>query len=339
VNIEDERDSKHQFASNSRDSHLENPTTLVESALSDPEKERSHNLIAVDDNSSSQDTSKDIYHHFATGIRSSSSASASLNLIESFLAPFLNNQITPGPEDKFVCAQSEDDMKLIQILRYIKSCDGALDLLWHFICEHAQLLIQQRTNTACDTVRPSCDDNQYWLGEGQKCSERTEILCSVKAPTESTRTGFTGSNTENEGLSDACSDANDNNVEDDKIQVVNTMSGCPLLPRNVYNCEDQMTVITGDVKGRDDLHLGAEKDIGDPSPMKAVASETQWGRHEEEQEKQMADQECPVWKILKKSECPFQWVPDVVINSIPCSKIRENMITHLTGKPMNIIQV
>jgi hypothetical protein len=317
--VGDGSDTKHQFESSSRDCHLANPIALADSSLSDTEQGLSHYLIAVD-TSASQDTSKEIYH-FATGKQSSSSYSAAPNHMESFRAPFLDNQITPGPEDKFVCEQSEADINLIQ--------------------EHAELLMQQQANTSCDTVRFSCDGNQYWLENDQEGSETTELLCSVMEPTKRTGIVFTGSNTENEDLPDVRSHANDSSVEDDKIQIVDTssdtMSGCPLTPGTDYSCEDQLSVVSGDVRGGADLHLRAEKAIGDLSSTKAVPSESQWGRHEEEQEQQTADQECPVWKILKKSECPFQWLPDV-INSVPCSTVQENMITYLTGKPMNIIQ-
>jgi hypothetical protein len=43
-------------------------------------------------------------------------------------------------------------MKLFQILHYIKSCDGALDLLWNFIHEHSELLSLQYVNVSQDTV-------------------------------------------------------------------------------------------------------------------------------------------------------------------------------------------
>jgi hypothetical protein len=193
--------------------------------------------------------------------------------------------------------------------------------------------MQQQAASSCDTVRFSCDDNQYWQEEDNEGTETTQLLCNVMEPTKCTETGFTGNSTENEGLSDACSDAND------KIQIVDTSSDTisgPLTPRTDYNCEDQVIVVTGDVKGGGDLCLGAEKDIGDLSSTKAVSSEIQWERYEEEKEQEATDQECPIWKILQKSECPFQWVPDVVIKSIPCTTVQENMITYLTGKPMNV---
>lgn len=342
VTDEDERGTERQYARNSGRSHLANPAALVETALSDPGL--SHNLTAADDNSPSRDINEEIYDYLASGIRKNSSYSTPVNRMESFLAPFLNNQITPGPKDKIICEQSEDDIKLVQILHYIKSYDGALDLLWNFIHEHAKLLTQQQANISCDTVKPTYYDKQHWQGEDLKVGETRELLCSVMGPTQYTRTWFTGSNTETEEMSDAYSVAKDSNMEkDDKIQIVDTssdtMSGRPLTPGIDLNSEGQMVVITGDVQEATVLHTWAEESIGDSSLEKVVASETHWARHEEGQEQQTGKQECPVWKILKKFECPFQWVPDVVINSIPNSTIRENMVPYLTGKPMNVIKV
>jgi hypothetical protein len=334
---EDERDTERQYAWNSRCSHLANPTALVETALSDPGL--SHNLTAIDDNSPSRDISEEIYDNLASGIRNNSSYSTQINRMETFLAQFLNNQITPGPKDKIFIPQNEDDIKLIQILRYIKSCDGALDLLCNFIHEHAELLTPKQANISCDTVKPTYDDEQYLQGENLKGGETRELLCSVMGP-QYTRTWFTGSNTETEEMSDAYSDAKDNNMEkDDKIQIVDTsdtVSGHLLTSGIDFNSEGQIILTTGDVQEATVLHTGAEENIGDSSLEKAVATETHWARQEEGQEQQTGKQECPVWQILKKFECPFQWVPDVVINSIPNSTIRENMIPHLTGKPMNI---
>lgn len=342
VTEEDENDKERQYARNSRRSHLANPTALRETALSDPDI--SHNLTAADDNSPSRDINEEIYDYLASGIRNNSSYSTQLNRLESFLAPFLNNQVTLGPTNKIFCAQNEDDMKLFQILRYIKSCDGALDLLWDFIHEHAELLTQQQANTSCDTVKPTYGDKQYWLGDNLKGGETRELLCGVMGPTQYTKTWSTGSNTEAEERSDAYSDADDSNMEkDDKIQIVDTssdtVSGHPLKPGIDLSSEGQMIITTGDVQEATVLQMGVEENVGDSPLEKVVASETHWTRHEEEQEQQTAKQECPVWQILKKFECPFQWVPDVVINSIPNSIIRENMIPYLTGKPMNIIKV
>jgi hypothetical protein len=312
----------------------------MESAFADPKQERSLSLTTVDDTFSSQDINKDNYDYPALGIRNMSSYPAPLTSVESFLAPFLNNQSTPGLKDKYFCAQSEDDIKLIQILHYIKFC-GTLDLLWNFIREHAELLTQQQTQTTCDAVRFSHEDTQYWLGEAHKACETRAFLCGAMRP-ECTRTGFTGSSTETKEMPDANSGTNDSNMKDDRIEIVDassdTMSGCSLTPGTDFNCEDQMSIISADVKGAVNLQLGAEKNIGDSSLMNVVASETHWVRPEEDQGQQTGDQECPVWMILKKSECPFQWVPDVAINSIPCCTIQEDMITYLTGKPLTIIQ-
>jgi hypothetical protein len=338
VTDEDERDTERQCARNSRRRHLADPTELVEIAG------LSHNLTAVDDNFPSRDINEEIYDYLASGIRNNSSYSTQLNRMESFLAPFLNTQITPGPEDKIFCAENEDDIKLVQILRYIKSCEGALDLLWNFIHEHAELLTQQQANVSRDTVKPTYDDKQYWLGEDLKGGETRELLCSVMGHPQYMRTRFTGSNTETAEMSDAYSDAKDSNVEkDNKIQIVNTssdtLSGHPLTPGIDLNSEAQMVIITDEVHEATVLRMAAEENINDSSLEKVIASETHWTRHEEGQEQQTGKQECPIWQILKKFECPFQWVPDVVINSIPSSKTRENMIPYLTGKPKNIIKI
>jgi hypothetical protein len=341
VTDEYERDTEQQCARNSRRSNLANPTALVETARSEPGL--SHNLTAVDA-CPSQDINEEIYDYLASGIRDNSLCLTPLKRVESFLAPFLNNQITPGPKDKNSFPQSEDDVKLVQILRYIQSCDGALDLLWNFMQEHTELLAQQQANISCDTVQPTYDDKQYWLGEDLKGGETREVLCSVMGPTQYTRTSFTGSNAKTEEMSVAYCDAKDSNMEkDDKIQIVDTSSdtlkGRPPTPQTDFSSEGQIIIITGDVREATVLHVGTEENVGDSSLEKVVASEAHWVRHEEEQEQQTGKQECPVWQILKKFECPFQWVPDVAINSIPSSTARENMITYLTGKPTNIIQV
>jgi hypothetical protein len=345
VTDEDERDTEQQYARSSRFRQLANLTARAETALLDIGQELSHNLPAIDDIYTSQDINEEMYDCLESGIQSNSSYATPINRMESFLAPFLNKKIPPDPEDRFFCAQSEDDTKLIQILRYIKSCDGALDLLWNFIREHAELLTQQQASVSRDTVKPRYDDKQYhdWLEEALKGGETRELLCSAVGSTEYTRTGFTGSNTETEEMLDAYSNAKETNIEkDDKIQIADTssdtVSGYPLTPGTDVNDEDQM-IITGDVQGAAVSHLGAEENVGGSSLVKSVTGETHWERHEEEQEQQTGKEECPVWQILKTFECPFQWVPDIVINSIPNSTIRENMITYLTGKPMNIIQV
>jgi hypothetical protein len=72
--------------------------------------------------------------------------------MKSLLATSSNSQIPLDPTGGYFCAQNIDDMKLFQILRYIKSCDGGLDLLWNFIHEHAELLPQQYVNVTQDTV-------------------------------------------------------------------------------------------------------------------------------------------------------------------------------------------
>ncbi|XP_033608450.1 uncharacterized protein LOC111867123 isoform X2 [Cryptotermes secundus] len=341
VTEEDENDKERQYARNSRRSHLANPKALGDDVLSDPGL--SHNLTTDDDNSPSRDINEEIYEYLASGTRNNSSYSTQLNSLESFLAPFLNNQITPGPTNTIFCAQNEDDMKLVHILRYIKSCDGALDLLWDFIHEHAELLTQQQANISRDTVKPIYGDKQYCLGDDLKGGETRELLYGVMGPTQYTRTCSTGSNTEAEERSNAYSDADDSNMEkDDRIKIVDTSSDTvsrrPLTPGIDLSSEGQMILITGDVQEATVLQTGVEENVGDSSLEKVVANETHWTRHEKGQEQQTAKQECPIWQILKKFECPFQWVPDVVINSIPNSTIRENMIPYLTEKEKEFSQ-
>ena len=75
-----------------------------------------------------------------------------INRMKSPVATFSNSQIPQDPTGGYFCAQNIDDMKLFQILRYIKSCDGGIDLLWNFIHEHAELFPLQYLNVTQDTV-------------------------------------------------------------------------------------------------------------------------------------------------------------------------------------------
>jgi hypothetical protein len=67
--------------------------------------------------------------------------------MKSLLAPFSNSQFALD-----CCAENVDDTKLTQILRYVKSCVGALDRVWNFVQEQAEVPSLRKGNVSQDTA-------------------------------------------------------------------------------------------------------------------------------------------------------------------------------------------
>ncbi|PSN32302.1 hypothetical protein C0J52_17368 [Blattella germanica] len=83
-------------------------------------------------------------HNFLQG-------SSSLFSNDSF-APSLNNEISQDSEERYFYAKDQQDLRLLQILRYIKDTEGGIDLLYNFFKEYKELL--DRNEDKIDTVVP-----------------------------------------------------------------------------------------------------------------------------------------------------------------------------------------
>ena len=133
----------------------------------------SYNSLVLDyGNSPHTDMNRRLPGFLASESQSSPYNVTPRNRMKSFLATFSNSQFPLDPTGGYFCAQNIEDMKLFQILRYIKSCDGGLDLLWNFIHEHADLLPLQYVNVTQDTVD---QENR----EGEENHNLDVELCTV----------------------------------------------------------------------------------------------------------------------------------------------------------------
>jgi hypothetical protein len=177
------------------------------------------------------------------------------------------------------------------------------------------------------------EDNLKWGDTGGL----KDTLSCVMGPGEDMRTGLTGISTEAENVSDARTELK----KYDNIPVIDTspetVSGCLLSPNTDLTNEDEMFLVTGDVERGVILYQGVKKKVLDSTLMNDEVNESNRVKLEEEEKQETGKQECPVWQILKHSECPFKWVPDIFISRSPNSVIQENIITHLAGKLMDIL--
>lgn len=200
---------------------------------------------------------------------------------------------------------------------------------------------------ACYIAEQSYDYERYEhnLIDSLKWGDTGELkdsLSCIIEPDEGTRTGLTGSGAEAEYISDACTEVKQFNVaENDNILVVETscetVSGCPVSPKTELTNEDETRLVTGDVQTEEVSHHEVKEKILDLTLVNDEVNESHMVQHEEERKQETGNQECPVWQILRHFECPFKWVPDIFINRTPNSVIQENIITHLTGKLVDVL--
>jgi hypothetical protein len=171
-----------------------------------------------------------------------------------------------------------------------------------------------------DKYKHKMEDSQKWGGTG----------------------GLTGIDAEAENIPGTCTEAKQMNVaKNDNVSMIDTSSetysGCLQSPKTDLTNEGEMVSATGDVHRQVILQQEVKEKVLDSTLVKDEANETNRVKPEEEEKQETGKQECPIWQILKHTECPFKWVPDIFILRRPDSVIQEDIITHLAGKFIDIL--
>jgi hypothetical protein len=175
------------------------------------------------------------------------------------------------------------------------------------------------------------EDNLIGDGTGES------VRCIVELIVD-TRNGLTGCDVKAEEISELYAETKGSKTEKGAHNpVVETssdiLSGYPVSPRSDMNNDGETYLVPECVQGGFISHFKDHEHILDPAQLNTEENETHCGTLEGDQREEIGKQGCPVWQILKHLECPFKWVPDIFIRRTPHSKIQENMIDHLTGKP------